>query len=401
MRRFKGLNQAMEKILEKLNKVFEKQFNNTPTASYFSPGRVNLIGEHIDYNGGYVFPCAITQGTYGVARKRDDKIVRCYSLNFPDLGPIEFDLDEIIYDEADEWVEYVKGMVQFTIEAGHSIDTGFDLVIYGNIPNGAGLSSSASLELLVGVLLEDLYQLNIDRLDLIQMGQKVENEIIGVNSGIMDQFVIGKGQKDMAIYLNTDTLDYEMVPADFKDNVLLIMNTNKRRELAGSKYNERRQECERALENLQSEADIHTLGELTSEQFEEMKELLTDEVLLKRARHVVYENERVRETVEVLKRGSLERFGELLTASHKSLKEDYEITGVELDTIVETALSQEGVLGARMTGAGMGGCAIALVNQEKVEDVIEKVQEIYTEEIGYEASFYIAEVGDGAKILTK
>ena len=248
---------------EQLENTFAEKFVAIPKAKYFSPGRVNLIGEHIDYNGGYVFPSAITQGTYGVARKRDDKIVRCYSLNFSDFGPVEFNLEQINYDEADEWVEYVKGMVQLTIEEGHTIDSGFDLVIYGNIPNGAGLSSSASLELLIGVLLEDLYELDIDRLDLVKLGQRVENEIIGVNSGIMDQFAIGMGQKDMALYLNTDTLDYELVPADFKDNIILIMNTNKRRELAGSKYNQRRSECEKALEILQKEVDIQTLGELT------------------------------------------------------------------------------------------------------------------------------------------
>jgi len=389
----------MENILKKLTSTFQKQYENTPIAKYFAPGRVNLIGEHIDYNGGYVFPCAITQGTYGVACKRDDQIVRCYSLNFPDFGPVEFNLEDIIYDDADEWVEYVKGMVQLTMEEGHSIDNGFDLVIYGNIPNGAGLSSSASLEMLVGVLLEDLYTLDIDRLDLIKIGKRVENEIIGVSTGIMDQFAIGMGQKDMAIHLNTNNLDYEMVPANFKENIILIMNTNKRRELAGSKYNERRQECELALEILQVEADIQALSDLTVNQFEDLKHLLTDETLLQRARHVVYENARVSETVDVLKQGNLERFGELLAASHMSLKEDYDITGAELDALVNAALSQEGVLGARMTGAGMGGCAIALVNKEKVDAIIEKVQEIYTEEIGYEASFYIAEVGDGAKVL--
>lgn len=389
----------MENILKKLTSTFQKKYENIPTAKYFAPGRVNLIGEHIDYNGGYVFPSAITQGTYGVARKREDKIVRCYSLNFPDFQPVEFNLEKIIYDEEDKWVKYVKGMVQLTIEEGHSIDKGFDLVIYGNIPNGAGLSSSASLEMLVGVLLEDLYTLDIDRLDLIKIGKRVENEIIGVSTGIMDQFAIGKGQKDMAIHLNTNNLDYEMVPANFKENIILIMNTNKRRELAGSKYNERLEECKRALEILKKEADIQALGELTVDQFEELEHLLTDEVLLQRTRHVVYENNRVSETVEVLKQGDLERFGKLLTASHISLKEDYDITGAELDALVNAALSQEGVLGARMTGAGMGGCAIALVNKEKVDIVIENVQKIYTEEIGYEASFYIAEVGEGAKVL--
>lgn len=389
----------MENIREKLTDIFREKYNLPPAEAYFSPGRVNLIGEHIDYNGGNVFPCAITQGTYGVARKRDDGLVRCYSLNFPDLDPIMFDIEKINFDKEDGWVDYVKGMVHFVIEEGHLIDSGFDLVIYGNIPNGAGLSSSASLELLIGVLLEDLYNLTIDRLDLIKIGQKVENEIIGVNTGIMDQFAVGKGQRDMAILLNTETLDYELIPADFEKNVILIMNTNKRRELAGSKYNQRRLECQQALEVLQQELAIQSLTDLTVDQFEKAKNLFNEEVLLRRTRHVVYENARVSETVQVLKEGDLERFGELLTASHHSLKDDYDITGVELDTLVDAAIQQPGVLGARMTGAGMGGCAIALVNEATVDGVIENIQEIYAEKIGYEASFYVAEVGDGAKVL--
>lgn len=247
--------------------------------------------------------------------------------------------------------------------------------------------------------MDDLYDLNIDRLDLVKMGQQVENEIIGVNSGIMDQFAVAMGKEDMAIYLNTENLEYELVPADFKENVILIMNTNKRRELASSKYNERRQECDQALAVLQKEMDIQALGELTVDQFEKVKHLLTDKTLLSRARHVVTENERVKDTVRVLKENNLERFGELLKESHASLKEDYDVTGIELDKLVDAASSQPGVLGARMTGAGMGGCAIALVDAESVEQVIAAVQSIYHEEIGYEASFYIAQVGDGAKII--
>ena len=247
--------------------------------------------------------------------------------------------------------------------------------------------------------MDDLYDLNIDRLDLVKMGQQVENEIIGVNSGIMDQFAVAMGKEDMAIYLNTENLEYELVPANFKENVILIMNTNKRRELASSKYNQRRQECEQALAVLQKEMDIQALGELTVNQFEKVKHLLTDKTLLRRARHVVTENERVKDTVRVLKENNLERFGELLKESHASLKEDYDVTGIELDTLVDAASSQPGVLGARMTGAGMGGCAIALVDAESVEQVIAAVQSIYHEEIGYEASFYIAQVGDGAKII--
>ena len=391
--------QKMQNIVEKLQKSFVECYGNQPTNTYYSPGRINLIGEHIDYNGGHVFPAAITKGTYGAARKREDRIVRCYSLNFPEFWPLMFNLDEIEYDEKDEWVNFVKGVIKYFIEDGYDINSGFDLVVYGNIPNGAGLSSSASLEVLIGVLLKDLYRLTIDRLEIIKTGQKVENEFMGVNSGIMDQFAVGKGQKDMGIYLNTENLEYELIPANFKENVILIMNTNKRRELASSKYNQRRQECEQALAVLQKEMDIQALGELTVDQFEKVKHLLTDKTLLSRARHVVTENERVKDTVRVLKENNLERFGELLKESHASLKEDYDVTGIELDTLVDAASSQPGVLGARMTGAGMGGCAIALVDAESVEQVIAAVQSIYHEEIGYEASFYIAQVGDGAKII--
>lgn len=391
--------QKMQNIVEKLQKSFVEFYGNQPTNTYYSPGRINLIGEHIDYSGGHVFPAAITKGTYGVARKREDRIVRCYSLNFPEFGPLMFDLDEIEYDENDEWVNFVKGVIKYFIEDGYDINTGFDLVVYGNIPNGAGLSSSASLEVLIGVLLKDLYRLTIDRLEIIKTGQKVENEFMGINSGIMDQFAVGEGQKDMALYLDTDTLEYELVPADFKDNVILIMNTNKRRELANSKYNQRRKECEEALKLLQKEVNIQSFGELSVDQFEKMKYLIDDEILQKRAKHAVYENERVKKTKEVLRDEDLLAFGKLLNASHVSLKEDYDITGIELDTIVEAVWEQEGVLGARMTGAGMGGCAIALVEASKVDSIVDAVQTIYTEKIGYEASFYIAEVGDGAKVL--
>lgn len=390
----------MEKeIIDLLNKTFIEKYNVEYDKAYYSPGRINLIGEHIDYNGGHVFPSAITKGTYGVARKREDRVVRCYSLNFPEFGPLEFNLDKIHYVENDEWVNFVKGVIKYFIEAGYEIETGFDIVIYGNIPNGAGLSSSASLELLIGVLLEDLYNLTINRLDIIKIGQKVENKFMGVNSGIMDQFAVGKGQKDMALYLDTDTLEYELVPADFKENVILIMNTNKRRELADSKYNHRRKECEEALVLLQKEVDIQSLGELNVEQFEKVKHLIDNSVLQKRAKHAIYENERVKKAKAALKDQDLEAFGKLLNASHVSLKDDYDITGIELDTIVEAVWGQDGVLGARMTGAGMGGCAIALVDAVKAASIIETVQTIYTEKIGYEASFYIAEVGDGAKVL--
>lgn len=388
------------KVIEGLKIKFKKVFKMESTASYFSPGRVNLIGEHVDYNGGHVLPCAITQGTMGLVRLRDDMTVNCISDNFDELGVISFDLDqELVFDKQDNWTNYVKGMIKYVREAGHTVDKGFDLLIYGDIPNGAGLSSSASLELLIGVILESEFNLDLERLDLVKIGQRVENDFIGLNTGIMDQFAIGMGQNDHAIYLDVNTLDYTLVPAEFGDNVILIMNTNKRRELADSKYNQRRSECEAALEELQTELNIQTLGDLSNEAFDANTGLLSNETYLKRSRHAVYENTRTQEAVELLKANQLEEFGQLLNQSHISLRDDYEVTGAELDALVEAAWDQKGVLGARMTGAGMGGCAIALVNKEAVDEAIDQIGQRYKDQIGYDASFYVAEIGDGAKKL--
>lgn len=345
--------------LSALHTRFQEVFESEPGRAFFAPGRINLIGEHTDYNGGRVFPCAITQGTYGIARRRQDSLVRCYSLNFEEAGLISFDLSqELVNRPEDSWTNFVKGEVKFLRQAGHTIDQGFDLLVYGNIPNGAGLSSSASLELLVGITLESLFDLTLTRLDLVKIGQQVENHFIGVNSGIMDQFAIGMGAKDMAIYLDTNSLDYELVPAAFGEHLVLIMNTNKRRELADSKYNERRSQCEEALRRLQAGGmQIQSLGQLSPDGFETSRHLINDEVLERRAKHAVYENQRTVQAKEALTAGDLKTFGQLLNASHISLQEDYEVTGRELDTLVHTAWQQEGVLGARMTGAGMGGCA--------------------------------------------
>lgn len=389
-----------EKMINNLEARFKEVFQSTSTTQYFSPGRVNLIGEHVDYNGGHVLPCAITQGTMGLVRLRDDMTVNCISDNFDELGVISFDLDqELIFDKQDNWTNYVKGMIKYVREAGHTVDKGFDLLIYGDIPNGAGLSSSASLELLIGVILESEFNLDLERLDLVKIGQRVENDFIGLNTGIMDQFAIGMGQNDHAIYLDVNTLDYTLVPAEFGDNVILIMNTNKRRELSDSKYNQRRSECEAALEELQKELNIQTLGDLSNEAFDANTGLLSNETYLKRSRHAVYENTRTQEAVELLKANQLEEFGQLLNQSHISLRDDYEVTGAELDALVEAAWDQKGVLGARMTGAGMGGCAIALVNKEAVEEAINQIGQRYKDQIGYDASFYIAKIGDGARKL--
>ena len=383
-----------------LNTTFKELFHTVPEQAFFAPGRINLIGEHTDYNGGHVFPCAITYGTYAVARKRADRLVRLYSANFPEKGIVEFDLDQLNNVAEHNWANYPKGMIRFVIEAGYSIPTGFECVIHGNIPNGAGLSSSASIELLTGVLVKGLFGLEITRLELIKLGKKVENEFIGVNSGIMDQFAIGMGKKDAGILLDCQTLRYEYAPILLDHHKIIIMNTNKRRELADSKYNERRGECEQALALLQEKLPIEALGQLSEQEFDENQYLITNETVRKRAKHAVYENVRTLKALEELRAGNLEAFGQLVNQSHVSLRDDYEVTGVELDSLVEAAWKQPGVVGARMTGAGFGGCAIAIVETEKVDQFIANVGVEYLDKIGYAADFYVASIGDGAKELT-
>ena len=382
-----------------INDKFTEIFGEQAEATFFSPGRINLIGEHTDYNGGHVFPCAISLGTYGAARKREDNKLRFYSANFEDLGIIETSLDNLKYDKKDNWVNYAKGMIYFLKETGHDVDKGMDIFIEGNIPNGSGLSSSASLEMLIGVIAQELFNLDIDRVDLVKLGMETENKFIGVNSGIMDQFAVGMGKQNQAILLDTNTLEYSYAPVDMGNNVIVIMNTNKRRELADSKYNERRSECETAVGELQAKLDIKTLGELDAQTFDEYAYLIEDENRLKRARHAVWENQRTMQAQAALEEGDLEKFGRLVNASHVSLEHDYEVTGIELDTLAHTAWKQDGVLGARMTGAGFGGCGIAIVDKDKVEAFKENVGKVYTEKIGYAPAFYIAEIADGTKVL--
>ena len=387
--------------IKELNQAFTDVFANQADATFFSPGRINLIGEHTDYNGGHVFPAAITLGTYGAARKRDDKVLRFYSANFQEVGTIEVDLDNLVFSKEDNWTNYPKGVIKYLKEAGHTIDSGMDFYVFGNIPNGSGLSSSASLELLTGIVLEELYSLTLQRLDLVKIGKKTENDFIGVNSGIMDQFAIGMGVDKHAIYLDTNTLEFDLVPLDLGENVIVIMNTNKRRELADSKYNERRSECEVAVEELNVLLNIDTLGELDEQKFDEYSYLIKDVNRLKRVRHAVWENQRTLQAREALEAGELERFGRLVTASHVSLEHDYEVTGIELDTLVHTAWKQDGVLGARMTGAGFGGCGIAIVAKDKVDAFKENVGKEYMSAIGYAPSFYIAEIANGSRLLSR
>lgn len=382
-----------------LEQIFGETFGAEATHRFFAPGRINLIGEHTDYNGGHVFPCALTLGTHAIARKRDDARCRFYSLNFESDGIIEVGLDDLVYQVQDGWTNYAKGMVHVLREAGYDIPSGFDVLIKGDIPNGAGLSSSASLELVIGVMLERLYDLSLDRVELVKFGQQVENHYIGVNSGIMDQFAIGMGKAGSGLLLDCQTLDYTYAPLDLTGYTIIIMNTNKRRELADSKYNERRAECEQALEQLQQFRPYATLGDWSMAEFETVT--LADERLMRRARHAISENERTLQALTALQAERLEEFGQLMNASHRSLQHDYEVTGHELDTLVEAAWAQSGVLGARMTGAGFGGCAIAIVETSTVDRFIEAVGQQYESSIGYPATFYTATVGDGAREIER
>ena len=385
---------------QELLKKFEEVFGDSKGAGvYFAPGRVNLIGEHTDYNGGHVFPCALTIGTYAVARLRDDDKLCLFSMNFEDDGVGESRLADIETKKDGDWRNYPKGIVWAFGKKGYKVDKGRDILYFGNIPNGSGLSSSASIEVLTGFILKELFGFDVTNQDLALIGQFSENQYNGVNCGIMDQFAIAMGKKDCAIFLDTADLSYEYAPIVLKGAKIVILNTNKKRGLGDSKYNERRSECEAALAALQTKLSIKSLGELTEEEFEANKELIGDPVKIKRAKHAVYENQRTIKAVKALKDNDLELFGKLMIASHDSLRDDYEVTGIELDTLVAEALKQQGVIGARMTGAGFGGCAVSIVKEEAVPAFIENVGKAYKEKIGYAADFYVVEIGDGPSVL--
>lgn len=381
-------------------KRFKEVFQQNAEKSYFSPGRVNLIGEHTDYNGGNVFPCALTIGTYGVASLRKDNTIRMYSENFQDQGVVEFSLDDLTYCKAHDWANYPKGVIAFLRKEGHHIEQGMDIYFNGNIPNGAGLSSSASIEVLTAFMMKDLFQLEISMINLVKLCQKVENEFMGVNSGIMDQFAVAMGKKDQAILLDTNTLEYRYSPVLLENASLVVSNTNKKRGLADSKYNERRAECEEALKRLQTVLPISSLGEIDSETFGKYQHVIEDDVLIKRAKHAVTENERTLLAVKALESNEIEEFGKLMNASHESLKEDYEVTGTELDTLVELARKVSGTIGSRMTGAGFGGCTVSIVQNDAIERFIQEVGTSYEEIIGYKAEFYVVSIGDGVHKLS-
>lgn len=378
---------------------FQELFGNLENKEfYFTPGRVNLIGEHIDYNGGFVFPCALSFGTYAICRKREDQNFNLFSINFPENNIINFNINELI--KTDVWGDYCKGVIKVIKDNNFNIPFGLDIVFYGNIPNGAGLSSSASLEVLMGTILNTTFNLNIPMVDIVKYSQKAENEFIGVSCGIMDQFAVGMGKKDHAILLNCDTLDYEYAPISLENASIVIMNTNKRRGLADSKYNERRNSCEEALKDLQnSNVNINNLCDLSLKEFEEVKHFIKSEEALLRATHAVSENERVLNSIKALKKNDIETFGKLMNESHISLRDNYEVTGFELDSIVKFAWKEPGTIGARMTGAGFGGCAVSIVKNDSIDEFIKNVGKKYKEETGLAADFYIANIGDGSKKL--
>lgn len=374
-------------------------FGPGETQEFYAPGRVNLIGEHIDYNGGYVFPCAINLGTYVSARKRNDSTIKLYSLNFKDVGILEIELNDLSYDSNHNWANYIKGTLDSYNKMDMSIDFGFEAVFYGNIPTGSGLSSSASIQVVAAYMIKTLYKLNITNTEIAKLVKVTENEYMGVNTGIMDQFAIANGKEGYAMLLDTSTLDFEYVPMSIDGFKIVIMNTNKSRELISSAYNTRLEECQKALMIAQNHYDISNLCELSLDQLLAIENSFDDSVIFKRAHHAVSENDRTKLAVEALKNNDFLLFGKLMNESHHSLQEDYDVTGLELDTLVHTAQSIEGVYGARVTGAGYGGCAIALVKDEAIELLQELVGLKYTEVIGYDASFYTVSVSDGVKII--
>ncbi|MGI6064633.1 galactokinase [uncultured Blautia sp.] len=386
-----------KELMEKFKEVYGE---GGEIRQYFAPGRVNLIGEHTDYNGGHVFPCALTLGTYGLARKREDRKLRFYSANFTRLGVIETSLDDLVPSDEAGWTNYPKGVMWAFEKRGVKLDTGVDFLIYGNIPNGSGLSSSASLEVLTGLMLKDMFGVEqFSMQDLALIGQYSENNFNGMNCGIMDQFASAMGKKDCAIFLDTSTLNYEYAPVALKDARIVITNSKVKHSLVGSAYNDRRNECETALEELKKVIDIKTLGDLSEEEFEAHKDAITSDICRKRAKHAVYENQRTIKAVKALKEDNVEEFGRLMNASHVSLRDDYEVSCEEIDILVDLAWKIPGVIGSRITGGGFGGCTVSIVKSDAVDTFIDTIGKQYKEKVGHEAEFYVVDIGDGAHVI--
>ena len=384
----------LQALKEKFNQVFAT--DHTPRV-FAAPGRVNLIGEHTDYNGGHVFPCALSFNTYALATRRNDGKIRLFSTDFEHKGIVEADLHHIAYDKQQNWANYPLGVLWVLLKREYPIANGFDILFCGDVPRGAGLSSSASIELATAVALNALFDLRIPHFELSKIGQEAENKFVGMNCGIMDQFASAMGKENHAILLDCNTLNYRYAPLDLDGICILLCNTNKPHNLIESKYNERRSQCEHALSQLQEHLPIKALGELSEETFEKYKEFITDPIERKRAKHAVYENQRALLAVQKLQEADLQSFGKLMNASHVSLRDDYEVTGPELDAMAAAAWEQPGVLGARMTGGGFGGCVVALVKTENVDTFKNNVARIYQAKTGYKPDFYIAAAGAGAR----
>jgi len=391
----------MEKeFLSEMAKVFEEKFGAPAERRYFSPGRVNLIGEHTDYNGGHVFPCAISLGTYALVRDREDQVSRVFSMNLADKGVIEFPMSGLAYDAAKDWANYFMGVVDVFEKAGHKAAHGFDIVIDGTLPGGAGLSSSASLEVLMSVILNEAFSFGLPMLEMVKLSQKAENQFVGVNCGIMDQFAVGMGKADCAMLLDCNTLAYRYSKIALKDASIVITNTNKPHSLASSAYNVRRAQCEHALNELREvRPELAALGELSNEAFEKIAGHISEQLERQRAHHAVFENNRTLEAVAALEQNDVEKFGKLMNASHYSLRDDYDVTGKELDTLAEIAWGIDGVIGSRMTGAGFGGSTVSLVKNDAIETFKETVAREYTARIGYAPSFYVASIAEGTHRL--
>ncbi len=385
-----------EEVLQKFQELFGGEGD---IRTYFAPGRVNLIGEHTDYNGGHVFPCALTMGTYAAARKRDDRVLRFYSMNFPEEGVIESSLDDLVCRPEAGWTNYPKGVFWAFGEKGYTVPSGMDIAIYGDIPNGSGLSSSASLEVLIGVMLRDMFGFEVSQIEIALIGQFSENNFNGMNCGIMDQFASAMGKKDCAIFLNTADLSYEYASVKLENAKIVITNSNVKHSLVGSEYNVRRSQCESALKQLQKVVDIQTLGDLDIEQFEAHKSAIADPVEQKRAKHAVYENQRTLEAVKALKENDIAAFGKLMNESHVSLRDDYEVSCPEMDILAEEAWKLPGVLGSRMTGGGFGGCTVSIVENDAVDGFMEKVGAAYEKRTGIKPAFYVVDIGQGAGVI--
>jgi len=380
--------------VQELKSAFEAAYGKTAEAVYFSPGRVNLIGEHTDYNGGSVFPCALSFGTYLLLAKNDKKVMNFKSLNQPELVTLEFDKLTTPLDKS--WVNYPLGVIAQFVKRGVEIKEGYDMLIWGNVPNGAGLSSSAALEVVTAYAFNDQLGTGYNRTVLAQIGQKSEHEFALVNCGIMDQFASANGAKDHAIHLNCDTLEFELVPVKLEGIKILISNTHSPHKLDSGAYNQRVAECKLAVEQLNKVRPLKYLAELTEAEFKSIESAITDPTARKRARHVVGEVQRTSDAVKALKAGDIIKFGQLMNASHVSLRDDYEVTGLQLDTMAEEAWKIPGVIGSRMTGGGFGGCTVSLVKDEAIDTFIEKVGAAYEAKTGLKPEFYIAEIGDGA-----